>query len=317
MKTEKNFLIGYTYRYAEGKKARDEGKLLALRLETSLACNMKCRYCAWDSGKSLDDEIDFDDLVRFIDDGVELGIKSVVIIGGGEPTIYRKFRELVSYINGKNLIPVVITNGLTMNYDLAKFLYDNNSSVLLKHDSMREDVQNYLSGMDGAFSKIQEGLKNLIKVGYTNNVEDGLRLGLSFVVTKQNIDEVTKIWKYCRENNIYPNMELLNPIGRTKDNEDDLIPDQKVVKKIIEEIKNIDLSFGIQPSNEPSCLQHLYSMYLNVQGYVQPCGAIRIKEFKYGDYKSLKECYEDSYFNRIRTIEHHLDEKSELTYFSI
>ena len=56
---------------------------------------MKCLYCAWDSGIPLDDEIDFEDLVRFIDEGLELGIKSVVIIGGGEPTIYRHFRELV------------------------------------------------------------------------------------------------------------------------------------------------------------------------------------------------------------------------------
>lgn len=317
MNKDKNNLIGYTYMFEEGKKARNEGKLLTLRLETSLACNMKCRYCAWDSGKSLDDEIGFDDLKRCIDDGIQLGIKSVVIIGGGEPTIYRHFRELVSYINDNGLIPVVITNGLTMKSDLAQFLYESNASVLLKHDSLREEVQDYLSGMSGAYAKIQDGLKNLMAAGYTSNQEDGLRLGLSFVVTKQNIDEVAAIWKFCRENNIYPNMELLNPIGRTKDNADDLLPNQQDVKKLIEEVKEIDASIGIQPSNEPPCLQHLYSMYLNVQGYIQPCGAIRIMKFKYDDYSSLKECYEDSYFSRIRTIENHLDEKSELTYFSV
>ena len=317
MKNSKNCLLGYTYTFEEGKKARNERKLLTLRIETSLACNMKCLYCAWDSGIPLDDEIDFEDLVRFIDEGLELGIKSVVIIGGGEPTIYRHFRELVSYIHSKSLIPVVITNGLTMNNNLAKFLYNNNCSVLLKHDSLKEEVQDYLSGMDGAYSKINIGLKNLIEVGYTKEVEDGLRLGLSFVVTKQNYNEITTMWRYCRENNIYPNMELLNPIGRTKANAADLIPEPKDMKKIIEEIKEIELDFGIQPSNEPACLQQLYSMYLNVQGYIQSCGAIRKNRFKYSDYNSLKECYENSYFRRIRTIEDHLDEEKELTYFNI
>lgn len=317
MNKDKNYLRGYTYKFEEGKKARNEGKLLTLRLETSLSCNMKCRYCAWDSGKPLDYEIEFNDLIRCINDGIELGIKSVVIIGGGEPTIYHYFRELISYINDNGLIPVVITNGLTMSSELAQFLFDNNTSVLLKYDSLREDVQDYLSGMSGAYAKIQAGLKNLLAAGYTSNQEDGLRLGLSFVATKQNIGEVTTIWKFCRENNIYPNMELLNPIGRTKDNAANLIPNQQDIKKVINEIKEIDASFGIESSNEPPCLQHLYSMYLNVQGYIQPCGAIRIKKFKYDDYPTLKECYDNSYFSRIRTIESHLDEKSEVTYFSV
>ncbi len=317
MINKKNILRGYTYSYEEGRKARDSCRLLTLRIETSLVCNMKCRYCAWESGNALDYEIDFTELKRCIDDGISLGIKSVVIIGGGEPTIYSHFAELVMYINSKKLIPVVITNGLTMNYDLAKFLYDNNCSVLLKHDSFHKHVQDYLSGINGAYSKINDGLNNLISVGYTQDIDDGLRLGLSFVVTKQNIDEITKIWKYCRNNNLYQNMELLNPIGRTKYNADKLIPEQSYVKKIIEEIKKIDLNLGFDISNEPSCLQHLYSMYLNVQGNIQPCGAIRIKEFKYNEYDSLKECYENSYFSRIRRIENHLDEDSELTYFRI
>ena len=62
MKNSKNCLLGYTYTFEEGKKARNERKLLTLRIETSLACNMKCLYCAWDSGIPLDDEIDFEDL---------------------------------------------------------------------------------------------------------------------------------------------------------------------------------------------------------------------------------------------------------------
>lgn len=50
---------------------------------------------------------------------------------------------------------------------------------------------------------------------------------------------------------------------------------------------------------------------------IQSCGAIRKNRFKYSDYNSLKECYENSYFRRIRTIEDHLDEEKELTYFNI
>lgn len=42
---------------------------------------MRCRYCAWDSGVPLTDEIGFDTLKSFISDGIEKGIRSVIIIG--------------------------------------------------------------------------------------------------------------------------------------------------------------------------------------------------------------------------------------------
>ena len=136
----KTNLIGYSYSLEEGKLARDDGRLLSLRVETSLACNMRCRYCAWDSGVPLTDEIGFDTLKRFISDGIEKGIRSVIIIGGGEPTIYKHFRELVEFIDSKGIIPVVITNGLTVTPEFSTFLYEHNCSVLLKNDSFDEET---------------------------------------------------------------------------------------------------------------------------------------------------------------------------------
>lgn len=313
----KTNLIGYSYSLEEGKLARDEGRLLSLRVETSLFCNMRCKYCAWDSGVPLNDEVGFDTLKKFIEDGIKKEIRSVVIIGGGEPTIYRNFRELVEFIDSKGVIPVVITNGLTVKKEFAAFLYEHNCSVLLKHDSFNEETQNYLSGVPGAFKKMQESLKNLIDVGFTRDHEEGLRLGLSFVATKKNINEIGKLWRFCRDNNIYPNLELLNPIGRAEKNADDIIPEQEETAMIINEVKAIEAEYGLQHKVQPPCLQHLYSMYLNVEGHVQPCGAIRIKDFKYSDYSSLSECYDNPYFKRIRGIEKHLDEKTELTYFAV
>ncbi len=313
----KTNLIGYSYSLEEGKLARDDGRLLSVRVETSLACNMRCRYCAWDSGVPLTDEIGFDTLKSFISDGIEKGIRSVIIIGGGEPTIYKHFRELVEFIDSKGIIPVVITNGLTVTPEFSTFLYEHNCSVLLKNDSFDEETQNYLSGVQGAFKKMQASLKNLIDAGFTKEHEEGLRLGLSFVATKKNIDEIGRLWRFCRDNNIYPNLELLNPIGRAEENADAIIPEHEETNRIINEVKNIDEEYGLHHKVQPTCLQHLYSMYLNVEGHVQPCGAIRIKDFNYSDYSSLDECYDSPYFKRIRGIEKHLDEKAELTYFNM
>jgi len=320
---EASRLKGYSYSHDIGRKARDNGQILSVRVETSLLCNMRCRYCGWNSGIPLDDEVGFDTLINFISEAKEMGAKSVVIIGGGEPTIYTHFKELVTYINQEDLIPVVITNGLTTDIELAKFLFENNCSVLIKCDSFKAEVQDYLSGMDGAYKKIQYGLKSLIEAGFTKSVSDdnNLRLGISFVVTSKNIDEVCDIWRFCRMNNIYPNIELLNPTGRSLENIDELLPDSKKLANIMKTISEIDeKEFQIkqikQIDRSNHCLQHLYSVYLNVAGYVQPCGAIRIRNFNYKD-NSLRTILNNDYFKKARSKEIHLDENVELTSFNV
>lgn len=82
----------------------------------------------------MDNEISYDSLVGLVDEAKTLGAKSVVVIGGGEPTIYPQFRELISHINSEGLIPVIFTNTQGITDDLAKFLFDNNVTVITKLD---------------------------------------------------------------------------------------------------------------------------------------------------------------------------------------
>ena len=147
-------LKGYNFSPSEAREARDLGKLLTMRTETSLVCNLKCRYCNGTSGTAPPGEIAFDTIKNVIAQVKELGGESVVVIGGGEPTVYSNFRKLISYINHLTMTPVVITNTTTMSQDLASFLYDENSSVLIKLDSLREERQDFLGGKPGTYKKI-------------------------------------------------------------------------------------------------------------------------------------------------------------------
>lgn len=311
-------LAGYSYSITEGKAARDAGQLLALRIETSLLCNMRCIYCAWNSGEALDNEIDYSVLKRFVNEGKALGAKSVIIVGGGEPTIYKDFKNLVTYISELKMIPVVITNGMTIDMEMAKFLYNSNCSVLIKCDSLKPSTQDYLSGIPGAFKRMNIGLQNLIDCGFNQTTDkDQLRLGISFIVTSLNIDEIPDIWRFARKNNLYPNMEILNSIGRSSTNITELFTDKHQLDMVLDRILKIDeTEFGIQAvrgsTHSNHCLQHLYSVYLNVQGYVQPCGAIRIKAYNFND-ANLVSILNNNYFCNARKQENHLDENVELT----
>jgi MoaA/NifB/PqqE/SkfB family radical SAM enzyme len=74
-------LAGYTYDPQEAFAARDQGRLLAIRLETNRSCNLKCRYCYAESGASLDNEMGYEVLSGVVRQASDLGALSVVVIG--------------------------------------------------------------------------------------------------------------------------------------------------------------------------------------------------------------------------------------------
>jgi MoaA/NifB/PqqE/SkfB family radical SAM enzyme len=210
-------LLGYTYDPQDAYRARDENRLLAIRLETNRSCNLRCRYCYAQSGGDVTAEADLHVLQNTISQAAALGAQSIVVIGGGEPTLHRHFRSLIAFIHDHGLIPMVFTNTVKVTADLARFLHEHNASLMGKCDSLQAPVQDYLAGRDGAFEKIQAGLGHLIDAGFTD-VQDPhrLRLGLSFVSCRMNLPEMEEIWHYCRRQSIFPNMEVLTPTGRAR-----------------------------------------------------------------------------------------------------
>ncbi|HET8685738.1 MAG TPA: radical SAM protein, partial [Methanosarcina sp.] len=107
-------LKGYMYGAQEAHEARNSNRLLAIRLETNKSCNLRCRYCYAQSGEDSAKVADFNNLKRIISEAKELGIRSVVVIGGGEPTLYPNFRDLTAYIDSLGIIPVVFSNTVLM-----------------------------------------------------------------------------------------------------------------------------------------------------------------------------------------------------------
>jgi len=307
-------LLGYNYSPKEAKKAASQRKLLSIRVETSAVCNLSCRYCNGASGKRLPGEISLGILKRVISEAKILGAKSVVVIGGGEPTIYPRFKSLITYIDNLDMIPVVITNAINVDLELALFLYTHNTSVLFKLDSLTEHTQDYLSGRSGAYQLIKRGVENLLSVGFNKSKGKKLRCGASFVLTKKNYNEIPAIWRFCRDNNIYPNLEDLIPRNKGLENIDGLALDKDKVKKIKQELLRIDNKiYGYNwleytPLIGHGCLQNLYSLYISSMGYVRPCADVDIKLFNVKKMKLL-QVIESPFFKLARNVGKHLEGK--------
>lgn len=313
-------LRGYMYGAQEAHEARNLNRLLAIRLETNKSCNLRCRYCYAQSGEDSAKIVDFNILRRTVFEAKELGIKSVVVIGGGEPTLHPNFRELIEYIDSLGIIPMLFSNTILMTEELAEFLYEHNASVMGKLDSLNPEVQDYLAGREGASWEIRKGLENLLKAGFSKPAEPGkLRMGVSFVSNKMNLEEIEEIWHFCRQNNIFPNMEILTPTGRANDELEDKLLTPEEIKEYKLRLLEIDREYygydwlPYTPITASGCLQHLYSLYINIEGNVRPCAPTKLDEHPAlkpnGEYPyninkmSLREIYDSDLFTYVRNID--------------
>ncbi len=84
---------------------------LSINLDLTTACNYACDHCidwsALNQGISHDD----DRLHRSLETLAERGLQSVILIGGGEPTVHPRFREIVRWIKDLGLDVAIVSNG--------------------------------------------------------------------------------------------------------------------------------------------------------------------------------------------------------------
>ncbi|MGR3309458.1 MAG: radical SAM/SPASM domain-containing protein [Candidatus Brocadiales bacterium] len=250
--------------------------LLSIELEFTMKCNFRCRYCYSNAGNPAENELNIDEIKSVILQAKKLGAKKIILLGGGEPLLYEGFEEVVEYIASNGLQQVLFTNGALINEGIARFLYQNKIPVVIKHNSLNPEVQDMLADANGAFKRINKGLKILIETGYPDK---NATLGIQSVICKQNIDEIPSMWIWARERGIIPYFEMLTYQGRAKVNMDLFVPVSEI-KAIFERLERIDNSeFGIEWDSRPtiaafSCKRHLYSCLINSQGYVQPCTGV-------------------------------------------
>ncbi len=84
---------------------------ISINLDLTSACNFSCSFCV-DSGLiNAGKQLGFEEIKGLIDTLHSYGLLSVILIGGGEPTLHPDFERSVAYIKGKGLQIGIATNG--------------------------------------------------------------------------------------------------------------------------------------------------------------------------------------------------------------
>ena len=223
-------------------------KPLVAWLTTNRTCNNKCKWCYTYEYKCNNLTMNSEKIKKTVDMLANNGIKKIILIGG-EPTINKEIIDIIEYINKKNIIVSIASNGrkfsdfsFTQNCKKAGLSFAN---ISIKGINDEQYIKNTNSI---GFSEMIEGYKNLKKCD--------VNLAMSYVITSNNIEEFFNLKKMLLENNISSILFLLyKPSINTQDHsvEPPIIDLAKACKTAYSVFKNsgIDIKFEM---SIPLCL---------------------------------------------------------------
>ncbi|MEM8883437.1 MAG: radical SAM protein [Planctomycetota bacterium] len=153
---------------------------VSINLDITTACNFACDHCVDMEILNTGIRYQHDQLIDSLRLMREKGLRSVIVIGGGEPTVYPKFVETVLFMKEIGLQVSVVSNGSGMKKiaQVADAL-EEGDWVRLSLDSASDEVFQAMHKPKKAITldEICEGAKEI------GAADRPWKLGFSFIVT--------------------------------------------------------------------------------------------------------------------------------------
>ncbi len=285
-------LMYHPERTNEWKK---EGDCYPIYVEIGLtnACNHKCIFCALDfleKGKSF---IDKEIIVRTLEDMANMGVKSVMFAGEGEPSLHKNIGLFTTKAKQYGMDVSITTNGLAFTNDKIKECLPNLSWIRFSIDSGSPENYAFIHGTDKKdFTKVIANAEESVKFRNQNNLKT--IIGAQFLMIPQNKGEAVKLAKILKSigvdnlqvkpyshhpsslNNLIVNPAKYNELeGKLKVfNSDDF--QIKFRRATIERIED--------GNNYPKCYGLPFITLIDAKGNVIPCNLFYDNpEFTYGN----------------------------------
>lgn len=186
--------LRYTKNAHDMKNGAAEGMGPVVVWNSTKTCNLKCMHCYMKSdAQKYKNELTTIEAKKFIDDLAEFKVP-VLLFSGGEPLIRPDFFELAEYAQKAGVRPTLSTNGTLITREVAQKIKDIGVGYVgISLDGLK-DVNDKFRGMEGAFAKAMQGIKNCVAVGQ--------RVGLRFTINHHNIQELDRIFDFIEAENI-------------------------------------------------------------------------------------------------------------------
>ena len=139
------------WHHPEALTALQEGKpkpVVSHIMPTDI-CQHKCSFCSVQTREG--DTLELSQIRGYVDQLLPLGLKAIIISGGGNPILYKKFDELIDFLHSNNLKIGLITNGMPLRDDNGRKTWFNVAAQTLDKLAW---VRISMSGFDHAENQV-------------------------------------------------------------------------------------------------------------------------------------------------------------------
>ncbi len=154
-------------------------------------CNLRCKHCYSKSGTVEEEELSTQEAIAVVDQLADAGVTALAF-SGGEPLSRKDFFEVARHAVKRGLYVSVATNGTLLTKEMAQKLKKASIHyVEISIDGATAKTHDAFRGVNGAFDKAVEGLKNC--------VEADLCACIASTATKNNLEEFPAIIDLAEE----------------------------------------------------------------------------------------------------------------------
>jgi pyruvate-formate lyase-activating enzyme len=157
---------------------------LSINLDLSTACNYACTHCIdWDA-LNLPDKHDSDELFASLQELADRGLQSVILIGGGEPTLHREFGRVVRFLKSELGLQVAVVSNGSRNDVIAEVASEFSAGdwVRLSLDAGSDELFQAMHRPKGQGIRLQQICESASAI---KQAGPAVQLGFSFVITWQ------------------------------------------------------------------------------------------------------------------------------------
>ncbi len=160
---------------------------VTVEIDPSNLCNHRCNWCV--SAESHTGELLALDRFRsLIDELKSMDVRSIVLKGGGEPTVHPQFDDMLRVVATAELPMGLITNGSMPRKDTRELVLQTAQWVRISLDAATADTHQNIHGTRD-FTRIMNNVQYLAEHAH-NTV-----LGLNFVAEPRNCTEILAFTK--------------------------------------------------------------------------------------------------------------------------
>lgn len=282
---------------------------ITLEVHPEYRCNYNCEWCIdrvlkeigtnKDSTSSLSEE----GVRSIIDSCIKLGIKGIVISGGGEPTLNKNTELLVELSDENDIVIGMFTNGSLLTDETIKTYIEHLSFLRFSFDDFSSEHYALTKGVpERNYNLVLNNIRKCVQYKKENKTK--CRLGIDFILTPTNIERMEEIYKEVKDLDVdylqFCDCVIIGYEFTERRKEDIRLGLDKVIACKVKDENTMDVVYEpIQMENKvycKDCYVKDYIVAIGAEGDVMPCPhTTRFTEMLYGNIfeSSLHEVWEN------------------------